>query len=426
MRHGSPLSQFAIVLLAAASACAAAPTELSRFAWRQPIRGELRSGELFRVRVPSELYDGCEDDPAAELRVFGAGARPWPRIVWSEPRTQRTAPALNARILNVSTGAPFQELRVDADLSLPGRRRPPPHHAVRLELRGDEWIVPVTVLGSDDGHSWHTLAAGHILRLRQDGTIVQSDRVCYPTSDFPRLQVRIRPDPRQADPPTLDRLEVLATGPAVAEPELEELEWTPIALAVERPKWQSLTFDTGVRQTPLHRIEVEAAGEYARPVMVLTAPHPTGTWTHVTSDQIYRIRGALRSTLDLSGRGRYWRLDVFCGDDPPLSGVRVRAYRRTAWIVIEAHDGGPAALYYGAAGLPAPQHDLDRRLDAERVAVLPVRELGPREPNFLYQPGMMPRWSRRAAMLGVAWAAIGVVWVIARLLRAPPPASPDE
>ncbi len=413
----------AAALLAASWSRAREADTRAPFAWRQPIRGDIRPGDRFRVRVTDDIYDGCDDPLLADLRVFDTEGRPWPRLIWRDPSALVTTRVLAARQLNVSTAMPSGEVRLDADLSVDASRRPPIHNAVRIVLRGDEWIRPVTVLGRDDADTWMTLAAGHVLRLRHEGGLVQSDRVGYPPSDLRRLQVRVGSDPRRPEAAVIERIEVLADVLPAPDAPFERVEWTAIAPPAERPQWQSLLFDTRVRGGPLNRIEIEADGEYARPVTIWVAPHPTGTWIHIASDQIHRIGMDQRARLDVFGRGRYWRLDVFRGEDPPLANVRARAFRQIAWWVIEAVADGPAALYYGAASLTAPQHDLARRLRPEEIGALPVRELGPREPNPLCRPGIAPAWSRWAALAAVGAAAIAVAWVIARLLRVPPHAA---
>ncbi|MCX7820015.1 MAG: hypothetical protein N2652_12545 [Kiritimatiellae bacterium] len=404
---------------------AAVPPVPAQFEWRQPILDDARAGERFRVRITGDIYDGCVEGPAVDLRVFDAADRVWPCIVWCEPPPRTVAVPLRARVLNLSTTEPPGTLRLDVQLDPSTAQHRPVHTAVRILLRGDDWIRPVTIQGADEEGEWATVAAGHILRLPHEGDRVQSELVRYSPADFPRLRIRIGPDARRVgEPPSLDRLEVLPAPAGAADPPLEIVKWTPLTPPTDRPMWQSLLFDTGIRTTPLHLIEIEAAGEYARPVIVWAATHPTGQWMLAASESIHRVRTQMSARVNVAGGGRYWRIDIFRGDDPPLADVRVRAWRRVAWLVIEPLADGPAVLHYGAADVRAPEHDLSRRLEASAIANLPIRELGTRERNPRHRPGAVSGGSSAVAVLMVGVAATAILAVIIRLLR--PPVGAEE
>ena len=409
-----------LVLAACAAAAAARGADdlARRFAWRQPIETPGAAGTLYRARLPPEVFDGARFGPDRDLRVIDAGGRQWPFFVRAPATSGSLWTPVPARALNRSrVEAPEPYVRWDVAIEPSPDGRPVEHDRVRVTMPGTEFIRRVDVLGSDDGATWGRLGEGYVVRHRRD-VAVESHVVRYAPSIFRHLQVRIRPDPRlPGDPPEPDAVDVLRDAtPSVelADVPLQPVEASPEDVGEGR---QTLVFDAGYARQEVEEIEVEAAGEYVRPVAVYARDAATSDWRRAASGEIQSLGGARRGTLRAGMAGRYWRVDVFRYDDAPLAEVRVRARARPKWLVFEAASGDPAALYYGADRVPAPSYDLVRRAHEGRIAASPEVRLGPREPNPL---AGAPPWTERLPRIfvpaGIGAASVIVLAVILRML----------
>lgn len=400
---------------AAAAPGAASPSD---FAWVQPVEDVLEPRRLYRIQVPGAVFDGCEGRPDRDLRVVDASGRMLPFFLFASPADPPVTVPVPARMLNRSrVDAPERYARID--IVLPDDAPADvPHNAIRVAATGGEWIRKVEILGGDEDDTWAMLGTGYIVRHRRD-VRVDHDLVAYPPSTFRKLQVRVHADPRIADDPVgVDRVELLMAGrrPVPVVP----VEWSGCECAEEdRPAgWQTVTFDTGGRNRPVDLIAVAAAGEYIRPVAVFTRNDTTGRWERAGSGQIQQVASNRQDRIELSARGRYWRIDIHRGDDAPLEDLHASAAARPRWIVFESREADRARLVYGADEVLPPSHDLARRTGDRDILSAPKLTLGAREANPLHKPrGPGERLRRSLVTAGVGVASLVVLVVILRMLR---------
>ncbi|MBM4154941.1 MAG: DUF3999 domain-containing protein [Lentisphaerae bacterium] len=401
----------------AASNPAGAPAT-SGFEWVQPIDAEMEPNQLYRVLAPGAVFDGCRGRPDRDLRVVDASGRMLPFFLFTSPADPPVTVTIPARMLNRSrVDAPERYARID--IVLPDDAPADvPHNAIRVAATGDEWIRKVEILGGDADDTWAMLGTGYIVRHRRD-VRVDHDLVAYPPSTFRKLQVRVHADPRIADDPVgVDRVDLLMAGRRPVP--LVPVEWSGCECAEEdRPAgWQTVAFDTGGRNRPLDLIAVAAAGEYIRPVAVFTRNDTTGRWERAGSGQIQQVASNRQDRIELSARGRYWRIDIHRGDDAPLADLQVVASARPRWLVFESRAGGRAQLFYGADEVLPPTFDLARRTSDRDILSAPKLPLGAREANPLHKPrGPGERLRRSLVTAGVGVASLVVLVVILRMLR---------
>ena len=390
------------------------------FLYRQPLEGGITSGELFRIRVPREVFDGCPSFPS-DLRIMDAQLRAWPFFVWV-PAGHEELQSLSAETLNRSEVTEpqryfRQDLRVKPE---PFGKGPARHDRLLIRMGGERFFRKVDVLGSDDRQVWAELGGGYLV-AQGDGHGADNREIQYPVSTYPFLQVRIHPDARNAGE-ALDLQSISVARLAREEGEQEELalEWSQPA-AEQKPGVQVIVADLGVRHRPVQRLRFESAGrDFARPVKVQGRNADTNEWRWVTDGGIHRMGGQTRDTLDLRGAAyRYWRIEIFRYEDAPLDLRRIVAQAVPQYLVVEA--AGQAAdrpaLYNGTERILVPRFDLQQRTTKATTAAAPVRELGRRQANPDRVASGLSRYGRALGLVAVGLVSLLVLVVIANMIR---------
>ena len=126
------------------------------------------------------------------------------------------------------------------------------------------------------------------------------------------------------------------------------------------PGTERFTLDAGNAGVPIESVRIATrTPAFARDVRIETSDDGEA-WTEAADDRITRFRGGRESTVVgvLGARGRYWRVTVVDGDDPPLADARVALVAEPHEIVFGAERGGRYTVYFGDPSLDAPSYDL--------------------------------------------------------------------
>jgi hypothetical protein len=395
----------------------AATNEIGAFAWRQALRGSTAPRTLCRVEVDPGIFDGACDFPA-DLRILDENGDAWPFFVWTAPRGDELK-AWPVELLNTSVAEGRDRyLRVDArirDRHAGGLR----HDRIVARTPGSEFIRRVEVLGSDDGASWSKLGAGYLVKHPQ-AEQAENRTVVYPPSNFPYLQVRIFPDARDATAGvSLQSLDVMLLTPSPVATARLGATFAEEKTDGKSQGVQTIVADCGARHVPAERLIVSAGGgDFVRSVKVHGRNDETNAWRWVGDGAIYRIGGQVSEDVALRGaRHRFYRIEIFNRDDPPLRIREVALETVPHYLVVEAGKGGEPHLYYGSSVHDAPQYDLQRRVSEQAVAAAPALDLGRKQPNPLhaaYRPRNLGKWLTVAAVGVVSALVIAVVMNMVR------------
>ena len=390
------------------------------FLYRQPLEGGIASGELFRVRVPREVFDACPSFPS-DLRVIDARLRAWPFFVWV-PAGHEELQSLSAEALNRSEVAEpqryfRQDLRIRPE---PFGKGPARHDRLVIRMGGENFFRKVDVLGSDDRQVWAELGSGYLV-AQGDSHGADNREIQYPPSTYPFLQVRIHPDARSASE-ALDLQSISVARLAREEGEQEELalEWSQPA-GEQKPGVQVIVADLGVQHRPVQRLRFDAAGrDFARPLKVQGRNAESNEWRWVTDGGIHRMGGQTRDAVDLRGAAyRYWRVELFRYEDAPLEIRRITAEAVPQYLVVEAV-GGPddkPAMYYGTDRINVPRFDLQQRTSKSAISAAPLREPGRRQMNPDRVASGLGRYGRALGLFAVGVVSLLVLIVIANMIR---------
>ena len=400
-----------------------AETDLrTRFAWRQPLRGDLDPGALYRIDAPSEMFDGCARFPN-DLRIIDENGLQWPFYLWElEPRTGEVR--LDTRKLNESVvDQPVRYYRLDLQI-LPDfkTKQRAIHNHVVIQSPGSDFTRKVEIYGSEDQKAWGLLGVGYLIDHSPSTERIRNRTIQYPESNFPYLQVRIYPNAKNA----LEDLSGQQVFPGfyrwhTVEMKAVPLQSLPVPDEELKESCQVLLFDTRAMNRPVDWLIIEAAQEdYARPVKLYARNAATNTWRWLSDSEIHRIDGQIRNTIELTHcMYRFLKIEAYHYDDQPLKITRFEASASPRYLVFEPPpNAGPRpAIFYGSVFSEVPQYDLKRRKGLEYAAQAPLVELEPREGNTLLKPPPWRRYGKGLAAMAVGIVSALVLWIVVNMMR---------
>jgi hypothetical protein len=339
--------------------------------------------QMFPHAAPSlkdvRLYQGAEELPYA--------------ITLSEPVQ---ADSTSARILNLGTRGPS----IVFDLAMTER----PYTDVDLDLAGKDYLATATVTGLDTLRSPRATRLGEFTIFDLSSQhLSHSTTLHLQESNFPYLHV------------VLDVSSALGTRGFLATPRMVKGATIPPSreaqslytvaaqtASISRQGRQSVaTFDLGER-IPVERISFVLApgfkGNFSRDVRISDRPKGTPKSAEETiDDTILRVhltqadREIRQQQLsvpailgaNLQGPATV-EVAVDNGDDTPIPIAAVQLEMRQRKLCFSAPTAQPVTLFYGDAGLDAPQYDYARLFSA--AAHANSAQLGPEQLNSTYRP----------------------------------------
>jgi hypothetical protein len=370
-----------------------------------------------------ETFDGARPD-LADLRLFDAAGSEVPYALQVR-RPQDATEATVAQPFNVSLG-PGQSSLLSLDLG-EGRIE---HNELEVELEGRNFRRRVLVEGSDDAESWRRVAEQDVLRFEVEGERLVAQTVRYGANRHRFLRLTVWPDPQVDQRPVqigtvMVRRRVEVPGELVRhEPGVGGRQPVPAA-GGPGSAW---VLDLGGRDVPCSRLYVEVRdSELARDWMIEAAGRAeegepfrwvaSGTWRRRAGEPMEPLVASFDEV-----RAARLLLVVTDHRNPPLEIQRVTSEAPARVVVFPARalDEGPLRLYFGNSRAEAPRYDFARILPP-RLEPPPQRlELGPRQPNPLFQPEPRPfteRWPGLIYLL-LGLAVAGLCLLILSLARA--------
>lgn len=415
-RAGIPL---AIVLCALSAGRGLAQGDpRSAFTWRQPIRGALETGALYRLHLPPEVFDGCKAFPA-DLRILDPEGREWPFFLGVPPEEAGELPR-RATVLGetfVTSGARY--LEIDLRVEPRDRENRPKHDRVTVHTTGRDFLRRVEVLGSEDGSVWIPRGAGYL--VEQDAREELLNRVLtYGVTDEPFLRLHIHPDAKnEGDLFSVQHVAVALLEDAQAE--LEEVPMEPIAVpeAERKPGVQVVLLDAGVRNRPLRRLRIEAEGRnFALPVKVYGRPAETNGWRWVADGGIQRWGAQVRDRVDLKGTTfRFFRVELYHYENEPVEIKRVIGFAVPHTLVFRAESTASPYLFYGGVGVSLPHYDLQRETPERASASARVVTLGEQQINPQRLARGLQSYGHWLTMMAAGVMVLLAVVTVVHLLR---------
>jgi hypothetical protein len=400
----------AAVLLVVGPVWAAPTADLHEWPLRRPLSVPASPAEFAEVSVDGALYDQAAPS-FRDVRIVSAQGALLPHVVqdWPGSTSEET---VSARMLNRSV-LPGRLTRIEFEA---GATRV--HNRIRLDIDGGAFSRRVTVEGGDDRRNWFTLASSRITRSPEQRTA--SVTIIYPDSTYRYVRLSVLD---RGEPPLPVRGAALIVTRMI--PAREDVWYDgPIAGTTDAAaRSTTAIIDLGHRNLPISHVAltVDRPESFARTVVLATSDDRE-SWNTASSARLVREPGRGPATpLTLSfaeTSGRYVRITVVNGDNPPLElrRVAVAGIRRT--ILFPTAGGGRYWLYVGYAAAPSPDYDLPQVLQLRAAPPRPVPAvMGPVEPNPAYAPPIVRRpWTEERPWL--LWGALGLSIIVILLVIA--------
>jgi hypothetical protein len=208
-------------------------------------------------------------------------------------------------------------------------------------------------------------------------------------------------------------------------------EWdlpAPVVVENTREKTTEITVDTA--RLPLNRLMlVSTSRNFSRlaRVQIQTVENGVSQWRPLAEARVRDVDlpGFVRSDVEINfpeQRARQLRVTVLNGDNPPLSGVRLRGFGPVYRVLLLVEPGRAYRMLYGGENLQAPVYDLEAVLTPVRQGLQPTaRTLGPSRENPAYRPARVGfgAWLNKPGFLtgAIILAALVLLIVLARSLK---------
>lgn len=356
------------------------------------------------------LYQGAEELPYA--------------ITLSEPAQADSA---SARVLNLGT----RGHSIVFDLEMTDR----PYTDVDLNLAGKDYLATATVSGLDAPQSPRATELGEFTLFDLSSQhLSHSTTLHLQESNFPYLHVVLDVSPARgtrgfvATPGMVEG----ATVPPSREAQSLYTIAAQTASISQQGRQSVATFDLGER-IPVERISFVLApafkGNFSRDVRISDRPKGTpksgeetidGTILRVHLTQADReVRQQQLSVPAILGANLQGPATVEVvvdnGDDAPLPIANVQLEMRQRKLCFSAPTAQPVTLFYGDAGLDAPQYDYARLFSS--AARANTAQLGPEQlnPTYRARPDTRPLTERYPDLLWIALLAVICVLAVVAL-----------
>jgi hypothetical protein len=385
---------------------------------------EAAEGEHARLALDDDVWDNVQGPSMQDLRLIRGEVEEIGYAIYVPQEPASKILERSARVFNIAKiGGQAAEISLDLGDT------PAMTNGVRLETPTKDFGCAVTVEGSNDGESWRT--------VRSDGAIFDfpaEPHGRFTTISFPdarwrylRLVVSAPPGKRPID----------LTGATVFQEVQASRSELPLMVhhsVKERTETHlnhqtQILLDLGARHLPVSRIIIQTTSENFSRLLHLEVSDDSRVWQDAGRGFIFRFRTdryreeCLKVEFPESF-GRYLRVVILDGDNPPLaiSGVSVQGRPRYMFFPFQA--GKQYRLFYGnphASGSQYDYPDVFRRV--HRRSAIEARLGEPlQNPRFI-ATAEAPRgypWAQRnrwVLYLVLALAVAGLGSVAMRALR---------
>ncbi|MCX5685378.1 MAG: DUF3999 family protein, partial [Planctomycetota bacterium] len=375
-------------------------------------------GETARLALDNDVFDKSAGPDLPDLRVLCGENDDIGYVVYA-PRKSASLPKYSKPIVfnRAKRGEEASEITLDLG------ENPPITNSIKIQTPAHNFGCAVTVEGSDDNKTWRT--------IRKDAAIFdfggeierQFTTVTIPDTRMRYLRVIVAAPPNggpidlvgadviQEMPPEKSDLPLLVSRPVVNRSESQQA----------RETW--LTLDLGARRLPVQQVTVITSQENFSRAVQVEVSNDNERWQHAGGGTFFQFRTAQYNESRLTvtfpeAFGRYVRLKIANGDDPPLpiSSVAVQGRPRYVYFPFEA--GKQYRLFYGNPEARAPRYEYAAVFEkVNRRAAVETRLGEPRQnPRFIATRAAEPPspWLERNQW--VLYAALGVVVIALGLI----------
>ena len=403
-----------VALLMIVGVAAPARGDFDPEAWRvsREIKApEGAAGETARLALDNDVFDKSAGPNLPDLRVLCGENDDIGYVVYSPLPTQPRTARARARVFNIAKrGREASELTVDLG------ENPPITNRIQIRTPARDFGCAVTVEGSDDNTAWRT--------IRNDAAVFDFGgdiQRPFTTVTIPDTRMRylriIVAAPPNAGPIDLEGADVFQENPA-EKSDLPLLVGRPVVNRSESQMAREtlVTLDLGARHLPVRSITVDTPQENFSRAVRIEVSDDREHWRPAGLGALFRSRTDRyreeRLTVTFpEAFGRYVRIAIENGDDPPLPITGVTVQGRPRYVYFPFKAGKQYRLFYGNPDASAPNYDyaavfakVDRRAAVE-TRLGEVRQ----NPRFIATRADQPPspWLERNQW--VLYVALGVV-----------------
>ncbi len=425
-------------ILTAACLASAARADFDPEAWRLSCDikvPEGAAGANARFVVNNDMWDNAAGTDLRDLRIIRGETDDVGYVVYAPQEEPSTFVEHPARVFNIATrNTEASELTLDLG------DNPPVTSRITIQTPAAEFGCAVTVEGSDDNRNWKTLRADAAIfafggEIRQRFTTVR-----IPDARMRYLRVVVSAPPN-GKPIELSGATVSQETPA-GKPDLPLLADRRV---VERTESQEsgqtlMTLDLGAMRLPLQTVTLQTSQQNFSRKIRLEVSDDNKQWAAAGTGVIFRMHTEKYQEEQLTVPfpetfGRYLRVWVANGDDPPLVLSQITVQGRPRYVFFPFEAGKQYRLFYGNPNARKPQYEYAAvfpRID--RGAAIEAR-LGEvhENPRFIATRAAdtPPPWVQQnqwVLYVALAVAVVGLALVAMRALKKPvsdnPPPAP--
>jgi hypothetical protein len=341
-----------VIALLAAVAVAAPSTGLESFRYERTLLAQ-GSGPVELV-PDGPLYAHTRQD-FSDLRIVDAHGTPVP---WRHSPDDIPAHERSVDVLDSGRRGGDAVARIDL-----GPSRAVIDH-VTLGVPDTQFVGSATVSGSDDRLTWTRLSTTQIYAVG-GAAPARSTTALLPPTDFRYLEI------------TATHVSRISGASVAAVPVEQELVRVPARV---RAGTTLVVVDLGYRNVPVDELRISSTTPRYDRSFTIRAGSAT-----VAAGSLVRFGPARPTIVPLQARGRYLRIAIRNGDDPPLEGIGVEVRARPRRLLVEGGHPGTLTVYYGGR-VRAPEYDY-ARLPRRALALPRARPgaLGPERRNAAYR-----------------------------------------
>lgn len=359
---------FAFLAPFAAGVQPAAATAVDRadFRYARPLVARPDSGPVL-VEPDGVLFEHLLPG-FADLRIADARGH---EVPWRWAGSERGSAPEAVPVLNSGRHGRFAVILID----LGPRRRV--RDRVELEIPDRSFVGRATVLGADDRE-------GPFTRLSETGIYdvrgarpARSTTAVFSPSDFRYLLVKAT---------GVSRVVGATVSGAGERPRLLRRTVKSVSRR-ENGAHTIITLDLGFRDVPVDELRIAAeTARYDRPVAIFGSNRQRRL-EPLAAAKIFRFPGSSSAPIPIGAHGRYIRIEVDNGDDPPLRGIEVSAWSRSRALLLEGGHPLPYTAYYGNPRENVPRYDFARLPTGALGIGHPVHgRLKPERENPVFEP----------------------------------------
>ena len=306
------------------------------FAFGLPLFVE-RPGAVYTIDMPAQVYQFVHSSDLSDVRVFDAQDQLVPALLKTS-QTQTATIQKNIDFfpvkadqkdlknsVNLTIQHSNNHIIVDSGLSSPVTADTVEQKNYVLDCRllinqpsttlsltwtptaNHNWILPLTIMSSDDLKHWHSLDETSLAELEYKGNITLHNHIKLDQINNRYLLLV----PQQKSPVFQLTMVQASFSTDLQQP----LEWNTQTV-IQNPADQNYSFDTQ-GQYPVQSIRlIHLNGNFSSQIQVFSRSHSNDAWNLVSTNTLYQLENNSKKLSQLSvefspDTDRYWKIETF-------------------------------------------------------------------------------------------------------------------